>query len=450
MAFTANPLLSVTSIFVLPLFMILLWRQDEPPVLLFAVFFQWVQVSSKVFHANLLGLPLEEFSQIRTIDSAVWLGLIGLVILVFGIHVVIRHINVNRSQSNLELDQISISRVFIVCFVATVLTQFVFEFGALPLKFKQIFLTIMSLRWAFVYILGYLVIKRKQYYHYYAIIFGLELVAGIGFFAGFKSILFVTLIVLFTTSFPIKLKTFVLTSAVVVTLLLTGLAWTSIKEEYRNYLNQGSGQQEVRVGKAEQLKKIGELVGELDGNDLKNAAEPMFHRLAYVDYFAKAIEYVPNYAPYERGSLWGASILHVLRPRILFPDKPILPSDSEITMQYTGEMLASGQQGTSISLGYMAENYIDFGRYGMFAPILLLGMLWGFVYLYFVTRPRMLLFAYGFTTTILIHTYQFEMAGIKLLGTVLSKFILMAVIFYAFMPKIMRWFDYSISTNQAT
>ncbi|MCH9048219.1 MAG: hypothetical protein IH836_04615 [Proteobacteria bacterium] len=97
-----------------------------------------------------------------------------------------------------------------------------------------------------------------------------------------------------------------------------------------------------------------------------------------------------------------------------------------------------------------AENYIDFGRYGMFVPILLLGMLWGFVYYYFVTQPRMLLFAYGIATTILIHTYQFEMAGIKLLGTVLSKFILLAVIFHVFMPKIMRWFEYSISTNEAT
>ena len=56
---SANPLLSVAALLSLVAFIRLLWRPGEPPVLAFAVSFQWIQVTSKVFHANYLGLPVE-------------------------------------------------------------------------------------------------------------------------------------------------------------------------------------------------------------------------------------------------------------------------------------------------------------------------------------------------------------------------------------------------------
>ena len=66
-------------------------------------------------------------------------------------------------------------------------------------------------------------------------------------------------------------------------------------------------------------------------------------------------------------------------PRIFFADKSII-DDSERTNKYTGFAVAGAGQGTSISIGYMGESYIDFGEVGMMVPIFLLGLLYGSLY----------------------------------------------------------------------
>ncbi len=74
-------------------------------------------------------------------------------------------------------------------------------------------------------------------------------------------------------------------------------------------------------------------------------------------------------------------------PRFLFPDKPVL-DDSERTRTYTGMNVAGMEQGTSIGIGYIGESYVDFGPVKMFAPIFLLGLLYGLIYRFFVTKTR--------------------------------------------------------------
>ena len=122
--------------------------------------------------------------------------------------------------------------------------------------------------------------------------------------------------------------------------------------------------------------------------------------------------------------------MHVLTPRVLYPDKPPLTPDSEITMRYTGLHLASAEEGTSISIGYMGESYVDFGPYGMFVPVFILGVLWGLMYYFIVSRARFLVFGYAFATALLLNAYQFEMTGIKLLGGVTMSFLVLALIMY--------------------
>src|SRR5438067_11835823 len=52
---TPNPLLTSASILVLLLLLKLLWRAGEPPVLLFAASFQWIQITTRIFNADLHG-----------------------------------------------------------------------------------------------------------------------------------------------------------------------------------------------------------------------------------------------------------------------------------------------------------------------------------------------------------------------------------------------------------
>jgi hypothetical protein len=71
----------------------------------------------------------------------------------------------------------------------------------------------------------------------------------------------------------------------------------------------------------------------------------------------------------------------------------------------------------------MAESYIDFGPYGMYVPIFLLGLLLGCEYRFFASRRSHLAFAYGLTPVIFEVATSYERTAIKLLGSNLTVFI---------------------------
>ena len=89
--------------------------------------------------------------------------------------------------------------------------------------------------------------------------------------------------------------------------------------------------------------------------------------------------------PFGKYSNGGAVSLSPM-PRILFPNKSAV-NDSTLTNHYTGLEMAGYQQGTSISMGYMADAYIDFGPFLMFVLIAALGLFLGYFYRWLLVRP---------------------------------------------------------------
>jgi hypothetical protein len=74
-----------------------------------------------------------------------------------------------------------------------------------------------------------------------------------------------------------------------------------------------------------------------------------------------------------------AAVGHIMMPRLLFPDKPVLASDSELVRHYTGQYVAGAESGTSIGLGYIAEFYVDFGFIGAMIMCFILGVYFGII-----------------------------------------------------------------------
>ena len=432
---TPNPLLTAASIMLLPVFMTLLWRQGETPVLLFAISFQWLQVTAKVFHANVLGIEVTQLSQytigaeLASIEKAIWLSLVGLLALAVGMRWGMRKLgDVEMERSAWEASRFSTDRAFLLYLgctaLATILVANAWAFGGLV----QIVRAAAGIKWAGFFLFGYLVLKRQERYLLLLLAIAVEFIGGIGFFSGFKTVIFVTLILVFTVRHRLKAGGIANGLVLLAALIIFGAAWTSIKEEFRAFLNQGTSAQATLVTRSEQFDKLAELVGDLEWNEVSLAVGDLFGRIAYVDYFALSMDYVPGVLPHEGGELWKQSLIHTFTPRVFFPDKPRLPSDSEMTMKYTGLYLASDAEGTSISIGYMGESYIDFGPYLMFLPILLLGALWGSMYYYFLSRARYVIVGYAFATALLVGAYQFEMTGIKLFGGMVMGFIVLALI----------------------
>ena len=141
----------------------------------------------------------------------------------------------------------------------------------------------------------------------------------------------------------------------------------------------------------ERMSKFWDLIVNADAGELARGADALVSRVAYVEMLSHVLRRVPDSMPHTEGLLWRDALAHVAMPRILFPDKPRLLSDSELTMRYTGLLLASDAGGTSISMGYVTESYIDFGVPGMFLPVLIVGFVWGAMYRFMMSRDSPLL-----------------------------------------------------------
>ena len=387
-ALTPNGALTAASLLVLGFLVWLLWRPGEPPVLLFAVSYQWLQATAKVFQADVQGVYVEMLSSSPNITPATWLSLVGLVVLGIGMRIGVRRLPTLRERIRESAESMSLPNAFwlyaVFTAAALVIRPLAFKIGPLT----QILLAVTELKWAAFFLMAYLVFSKRNGWTFFSLAFAFEFIGGIGFFSGFKTVFFVTFLSVIAARPRITMGTVGMTLTAVLALLLFGSAWTIVKPQYRSILSGGEASQKSSLSQAGEVGTLFALVSGLSWNDLMNGMDPLFQRIAYTDFFAATMDYVPAYRPYDEGALWGTAVKHVLEPRILFPGKQRLLSDSEVTMTYTGLFMASDAEGTSISIGYMGESYADFGPVGMFGVILVLGLGWGLMYAYFVRKAH--------------------------------------------------------------
>ena len=437
---TENPMLTVASIMTVPFLMMLLWRPGETPVLLVAVGYQWAQVSAKVFQADLAGLPVEALSLTPTVVEATWMGLGALLVLAVGMHVGMRRLApVDPRKPAVEAMFFSPDRAFILYLVGTVAAMAIERVAWSAGGFTQALLAAVEIKWVAFFLLGYTVLRHKSRYGLFAIAVVAEFVSGLGFFAGFKTVIFITMLVFFTVRFELSTKTISYGAIAVLALALFGAVWTSVKGEYRSFLTEGETRQGATIDRTSQLVGLWDRVTALSFEDVTMAFDPMLSRLSYVEYFAASMDYVPNVLPHESGTLLANAFRHVTMPRALFPNKPALTSDSELTMQYTGLHMASDESATSISIGYVGETYIDWGGLLMYVPIFLIGLAWGTMYWYFMSRAPSVIVGYAFSTAVLINAYQFEMTLLKLMGTLIMKSVVLALVLHFLGKRVSLW-----------
>jgi hypothetical protein len=107
---------------------------------------------------------------------------------------------------------------------------------------------------------------------------------------------------------------------------------------------------------------------------LSETSYALLSRLAYVDIFGSVIdvqEASPEPIPMRQ---WMEAVDHVVTPRFLFPSKAAL-SDSDVFMRLARRFSTEEiRMGTSISVGYMGENFADLGFPGMLLGIAVLGL----------------------------------------------------------------------------
>jgi hypothetical protein len=418
MVVSSSPLIVLVFGTALILIVGLLWRLGEPPVLLLPVLIQFTEVALKPVTAALTDTPLQDLAESgANLQPAGLFGLAGLIALVLGLQIGAR---VSRASIEGVPSPWPFQRILAGA-LAAIVAGHAFEsvagsFGGA----RQIILALGGIRWAGLFVLAYSVLSIGRGRSWLTAVVGVELVLGMsGFFSDFRMVL----IVLLTAAMASTQGKLRISSIVTIalggglTLLLT-VFWSSIKIEYRDFLNNGTGGQVVLQPLDARLDFLASKVVNFDGRQFADGLERLNKRLSYIDYLAATMERVPDDIPHEGGALLGAAVWHIMTPRILFPDKPEVPSDSDVTAYYAGvESALANVEDTSISIGYLGELYIDFGIAGALIAVVVIGFAFGRLYRAIRDYSGVpALINYGFCMMLALSMSAFEIALIKLIG----------------------------------
>jgi hypothetical protein len=424
-ALSANPLLSIAAMALLPLFARLTWRRAEPPLLFLALVAQWVGVAAVVFHAGLLNIDVARMSGAAQVEKAVWLGLVGLVTAAVGMRLGLRGLKDGSrpGRGASAVDRFSSGRV-----AAFYWASFVTGIAAKGLmwtnpRFSQILVAAQSVRWVFFFLLAYLAVSKRGARYHLVVAFAVEMLLGMtSFFAEFKHPFFVLIVAFLSVGWRLTTRRLAAVAGLAIGALTLGVLWSSVKEEYRDFINGGSGHQVIVVPLASRLEKIVELYGDLGVDSIGDGLERFAARMAYTEMFAFVLENVPATLPYEGGRLTAGAVQHVLMPRFLFPNKAAV-DQTELASQYTGLFFAGD---TAVSLGYMVELYVDFGPLGMVVATLVLGYVLGRVYRFFGSEPDNRLLGLVLAIPVIGCANAFEIGLTNLLGSLVMNFLVMA------------------------
>ena len=177
------------------------------------------------------------------------------------------------------------------------------------------------------------------------------------------------------------------------------------------------------------------------------AVEDTADRITYIKFFAESMGVVPDQIPYENGLLWKQALVNSFVPRLLNPDKAVL-DDSARTSYYTGGWVAGVQEGASISLGYIAESYIDFGPFFMFLPLFAWGCLVGFVYRVMLRSSSNLVFNYGCATALVVVNACFlETSNVKMVGGLVLGFLVLLLFTRKGAKRLLKWLEEPLRRN---
>ena len=449
---TSEPALTAACLLALPVGASLLWRRGEPPVLFAAFFLQWLSVSTGVFRADLQGQTLQTSYGVPGVVTAAWLSLIGLLVLAAGMRIALRGAPPIRFDVlRAEVRQYRLQRVMIAYLGAWIaLSGLEVIMWRVP-GLGQLLFALANFRWAFFFVLAVTVLVQRRGYPLLALAFGMELIAGFtSFFSEFRLVFFVFALAFLTARSRLKQRTVLVLMVVFAAVLTISAMWSLVKGDYREFLNQGTGRQVVLVGPVERIEKLYELVSDAGLKSLPSGFEALANRIQYIEYFGRVVDYVPAVVPHEGGAIWWCAVRHVLMPRLFFPNKPALTPDVVMLERFTGaRIIVQAGRNTEVPMGYMAESYIDFGAWGMFLPIGLLGILYGLGYRYFVSRPHYLLFALGAMAGIAELTMRFEVTSAKILGGGLTSFAAMFLALKFGAPYVHRWLtgDHALRSN---
>ncbi len=400
-----------------------LYKPYVPPVLVYLFGIHWLQVYASVAYAEYSGGTLEEVFQ----NPEAHLDLLFVVTL---FQIIIMAIYLSRVfkikfKPSVELlreasTKLNIRKIIYAYIIASIIFPSLIASTYSNSSLNQVVQSFAVIRKVLLLMLIFIVFLRKTQYNNLIIVFIiLEFILSFAsYFSNFKEIILFVGFVYLTVKPEVKTKQVVRLTPLIFVLFAFLIFWSSVKEGYRNYLNQGTRQQQVNVSREEALNYLFDKTGEFTADSFKVGTEKLLYRAQYMQQYSSVYERVPAIIPHTNGDNLSSTISFLLMPRFLNPGKTILDPSSK-TSFYTGKTFANASQGTSISMGYFCDLYIDFGLWIMIIPLLVLTFFIGKVSNYIINSDKYnMIFTYSLFIGTILSLGTFESDIIFYMGTV--------------------------------
>jgi len=410
------------------------------PVLVWVVGFNWLGIVAPVLAADLAGIPLSDATLGPYREQAVNLNLISLIVFAFGIAISVRAgrglVAIERRRDPPHAwPAVTVHTGVIAYFASLGVAELGNYIVSNVPQLQQPMIVLHLAKFVFVYLVAAAAFTAGRGYSWLVVILAVEVVSGLtGFFGTFKEAFFLVLIAMVAVGRRPSLRMWAFGLAAALLVLFLSVVWTAVKPDYRRWVSGYSGEQIVVRSFGERVNWMVDHMVDRDF-DYWRSFNDMINRIDNTYVFAQFLAQEDNGNVPELPSRYLGGIEHVLMPRILFPGKETI-DDSAVTSALTGRII---DKNTSISIGFIAEAYYDFGPGWMFVPVLLIGVTVGAVGRYFMTRKAPELIRQAFTATALFNFFQFGTNFNKALGTFLVGFVVFAVILKFAYPYLALW-----------
>jgi hypothetical protein len=412
--------LSVLCAFVLMLVVKLTLTEDRLMVVPATMTFHWVQTSLGVFYKSVVGRDVAAINSSRY-EPMVFVALASCLSIAVGIYAGLRLVPPPDAQEDRPTFAVP-PGILVGAYVATVgfegtLVAIAPDYPSL----RQIIVTFDTARLGLLYLLLRWALHAERW-GAFVVIIGTEITLGItGFFAGFREPIVLAVLAMVEVLDLRERKNWLALAAAGVAGTTLGFIWMGIRADYRRDYVELDSFQQSRSARAERVQNLTTNLLQNEPSFFGDTADRLVDRMWTIYYPALALDRVPGLVAHTDGQILMAALVHIVTPRILFPNKPDLPSDSDEVRKYSGVMVAGREQGTSIAFGYAAESYIDFGIPWMFVPMIIYGLAMGYIYALFrkLIWHRDLFVAFV-TVTFWVSLYLFERSWATMLGVSLG------------------------------
>ena len=361
--------LSGLSLAVLALIWVMLPAEEGPPVLALAATMQWVSVTIGFFYFSITGRALEATLR-ADYRTMVALGLGWVVTMGLGLAAGRYLIQRLPPKEGLRPAHALTFKTLVLVYV--VFTAVVGAASATAVDWGGLSMAIVVLgylRLGLLYLLFRRFVQHGQW-HLVALVLVVEIVLGItGFYAGFREPLIMAALAFLEMFDRRNVRHWATIGALGVLMVTLGIVWVGVRAEYRGRFLEDEKFSNNRSARVDALQGAINQWASQSAEDILESVDTFVSRMWTIYYPALALDRVPSALPHTNGALILDSLRYVFEPRIFFPDKPNIISDSEMVRKYSGVMVAGAEQNTDIAFGYAAESYIDFGVPGMFVPI---------------------------------------------------------------------------------